>query len=275
MNVEPSRRAYFTQFESVPSTKNFAQVSYDGTQLCGVTTNSETVCATVTKGRALEWRSLQKPMKWISVANGRIWGATATGNVFWTESGPSSSGWSPVQATYAKLSTDGRMLCGMQANEFTLRCGSKDITTKPVTFYDTVPLRDIGVVDGIIYGLNAKGATYGYGPQAFPESPGPFQSVTSDGQILCAVADSGDSLSCVSRTTVAGSRSPSTRSRSRCTVTASSVSPRMVRSGQPSCSCGQRASQRSRSSCSISAASQAPRRRLCRRRPRPHRRRMD
>ncbi|KAJ0392438.1 hypothetical protein ATCC90586_011525 [Pythium insidiosum] len=75
MNAEPARSVYFTQFEQVPSNKTLTQISYDGTQLCGVTSGDNTpVCTAIAKGKPLEWKSLQMPMKAVAVANGRIWG---------------------------------------------------------------------------------------------------------------------------------------------------------------------------------------------------------
>ncbi|KAJ0391183.1 hypothetical protein ATCC90586_011756 [Pythium insidiosum] len=151
-------------------------------------------------GKPLEWVSLQMRTQSVAVAGGRIWGVASMNQVHWTASNGSPSGWSPLTVEWSMVATDGKLLCGVSASGISLECAKKNITTNPVTFFDTVPLKEVGVADGIMYGLMTNGSLYEYGSQLFPSSPVPLKSVASDGQILCGLIASTNALSCVSKT---------------------------------------------------------------------------
>ncbi|KAJ0396961.1 hypothetical protein ATCC90586_009267 [Pythium insidiosum] len=157
MNPEPTRSVFFTQFELVPSDKTLTQISYDGTQLCGLTSgDSVAVCTPIAKGKPLEWRSFLLSLRAVAVAKGRVWGVTRANQPLWTESNSSSTTWSPVTATWWTVATDGKILCGIEPVGNTPRCATKNILASPATFYDTVNLEDVGVADGVIFGLTTE-----------------------------------------------------------------------------------------------------------------------
>ncbi|GLE06519.1 hypothetical protein PINS_up015766 [Pythium insidiosum] len=202
INAEYTRELHLSRLQQVETPTSIERVSYDGSHLC-VTVKSQTaMCANFKPNERLHWFALEKELKSVAAARDIIWGVTRDDKV-WSRPLNLTALWTRAEATWSAVASDGKMVCGINAEDAerqTLRCSLKGAPAASDDLYDMVTLQEVGVApNGTIYGVTTDKGVYDFTPSDFPGATEQIRSVASDGNIRCTSSEASPTVTCVSR----------------------------------------------------------------------------
>ncbi|GLE07843.1 hypothetical protein PINS_up018549 [Pythium insidiosum] len=141
----------------------------------------------------------------IAVTRDELWGVVPEGlennyRIVWTPVNGTED-WHMLSELMSAwwVATDGSTVCDVCQRGGYLECTLDKNKSYDRIFDRSVVLTEVGVVNGMIYGLNKDGSPYVYGSPEFPSSNGPFRSIGSDGDVMCAVSKTTSSAQCTSK----------------------------------------------------------------------------
>ncbi|KAJ0394304.1 hypothetical protein ATCC90586_010305 [Pythium insidiosum] len=185
----------------VPTNASFRQVSFDGRRLCGVTAGSLDAFCKVVEGKDDPWRWIAGDVVSVNVHGDQVW---TVDQYNWARNRNLSdtAPWRRVDRGWAlAFIIDGKSYCvvGLDTHSLCL----------PMQYIESLPPRnEVLSVDaltldlhaGVVFAITPNGSTkYLPANASYPNSAGPYQSISSDGTFVCASKTKTDAVYCVEK----------------------------------------------------------------------------
>ncbi|KAJ0394144.1 hypothetical protein ATCC90586_005022 [Pythium insidiosum] len=186
---------------AVSANASFEQVSTDGRRLCGVASEShDAFCRGLTASEDQLWRWVASDVVSIAVQGNQAWTVDQYDWVRYRSLSGNST-WRRLEGWASAVAADGKRLCTLWTDNFVF-CSASNVTTQAPTWADAQPTVALtfDVHEGELFAIHPNGSTsYLPGNASYPNSAGPYQSISSDGTFVCASKTKTDAVYCVEK----------------------------------------------------------------------------
>ncbi|KAJ0391744.1 hypothetical protein ATCC90586_011050 [Pythium insidiosum] len=185
----------------IPVNASLELVAQDGQWLCGVTNESHQVFC---KGVGLEgapWRWIASDAVSVAVQDDHAWVIDRYNWIRYRNLSDAAP-WQRLEHGWARgVATDGNVLCTLWLGYHAF-CTVTNVVGAAPTRADVqaIDVLTLDVHDGIVFAVAPDGSTkYLPANASYPNSAGPYQSISSDGTFVCASKTKTDAVYCVEK----------------------------------------------------------------------------
>ncbi|GLE06511.1 hypothetical protein PINS_up015758 [Pythium insidiosum] len=204
--VYPALKA---MIRSGPTNATFASISYDGSQVCGVTGTKEVWC--LAEGTDA-WQRESERIKSISIDGPFFYAIDLSSRLVWRDTSIKNSSYSQValptdiSSSVDRVQVNGRHLCIQDVKQY-LYCAKLENSTRQAWWFTVgnstqTMIDDFSVAsDSIAWVSGDEPGVIPFGLPIAPEINDTFSAVATDGNIVCASKKTTREVLCASRKT--------------------------------------------------------------------------